>query len=413
MFRLRLKIFLVSLLLSTCLFAQAGVETSVEKGMAIETEGDEVAYKSSISGLSKFVASVIDDTSFLKDIAAYKEKGSSQKVLARRILSSIANIFKDVDHQADKVPNTLSENINDKNGKFIFDCDSTSLIYIYVIERMFKANENPVVLLLGQNYPHALIRWKFDDGTYINWETTAGIESTRKANEVYKDDCLEVAPDSDAFYAVFYGHLGSLKWDLKKFEDAIKAFTKAIELNPHPFFYINRGGIKKELRNFKGAIEDYTKAIELNPQYILAYLKRARVRSELGDLKGAIEDYTKAIELSPNDFDLYDSRGNAKFNSGDLKGAIEDYTKAIKLNPNDVDYNNRGYAKIQLKDYKGAIDDINKAIKLNPHYAFAYYYRGYAKSYSGDHEGAKEDYDISIKLDPELMGYPNYTKVNK
>ncbi|MBA2430911.1 MAG: tetratricopeptide repeat protein, partial [Chthoniobacterales bacterium] len=50
-------------------------------------------------------------------------------------------------------------------------------------------------------------------------------------------------------------------------EEAIAAFTKAIEANPKDArFYNDRGGVYLTIRRFKEAAEDFTKSIELAPK---------------------------------------------------------------------------------------------------------------------------------------------------
>ena len=54
---------------------------------------------------------------------------------------------------------------------------------------------------------------------------------------------------------------------------------------------------------YQEAIEAYTKAIELDPKYAVAYYGRGLIYVVLGDYRQAIRDYDKAIELDPKDAD--------------------------------------------------------------------------------------------------------------
>ena len=63
--------------------------------------------------------------------------------------------------------------------------------------------------------------------------------------------------------------------------------------------YNNRGNAFAKLGWKEEAIKDYTKAIELNPEYALAYNNRGKALEDLGERAEAIKDYTKAIELDP------------------------------------------------------------------------------------------------------------------
>ena len=65
-----------------------------------------------------------------------------------------------------------------------------------------------------------------------------------------------------------------------------------------------------DLGRKEDAIKDYTKAIEINPQYFKAFFNRGilyyqyllgKSLSALGRKEDAIKDYTKAIEINPQD----------------------------------------------------------------------------------------------------------------
>lgn len=53
------------------------------------------------------------------------------------------------------------------------------------------------------------------------------------------------------------------------------------------------------------AIKDFTKAIELNPVFTMAYEGRAKVYADIGDAHSAIRDFEKVIELEPKTKRVY------------------------------------------------------------------------------------------------------------
>src|SRR5215204_1440714 len=65
-------------------------------------------------------------------------------------------------------------------------------------------------------------------------------------------------------------------------------------------FHNNRGVEYADTkRDYDEAIREYTKAIELNPQFAEAYYNRGIAYSDKKEYDAAIQDYTKAIELNP------------------------------------------------------------------------------------------------------------------
>ena len=128
-----------------------------------------------------------------------------------------------------------------------------------------------------------------------------------------------------------------------KYDEAIKAFDKAIEQNPKDAVaYNNRGAAYGQIGNYKQQIEDSNKAIELNPGDAVAYNNRGVAHGELGDYEQEIKDCSKAIEINPNLAVAYYHRGIAYYKLGNRKQAAKDKNKAYALNPK------RSWGKIEV-----------------------------------------------------------------
>jgi tetratricopeptide (TPR) repeat protein len=151
-----------------------------------------------------------------------------------------------------------------------------------------------------------------------------------------------------------------------KNQEAVEAFTRAIELDPkNGKIYYNRGGVYGRLEDYRRAIRDFDRAIELNPQLAEAYTDRGVAYEMLGDHRQAVRDYDKAVELKPKDERAYVNRGIAYAKLGSHRQAIRDYDKAIELNPKDERaYLNRGFAYAKLGDHRQAIEDYKTAARF-------------------------------------------------
>ncbi|OGH08491.1 MAG: hypothetical protein A2152_04140 [Candidatus Levybacteria bacterium RBG_16_35_6] len=92
-----------------------------------------------------------------------------------------------------------------------------------------------------------------------------------------------------------YFFRGNFAYDQGRCDDAIKDYTKAIELDPRiSQIYNNRGYTYMQKREYEKALNDYNKAIEIRPNYPRALLNKGDIYSMyLVDKSKAIETYKK------------------------------------------------------------------------------------------------------------------------
>jgi len=136
-------------------------------------------------------------------------------------------------------------------------------------------------------------------------------------------------------------NLSATEWFEKGYElamsgnnsDAVKAFSKAIKLNPqYVHAYIERGFAYDMLGNHRQAFKDYNKAVEVNPHYAGAYFVRGMAYGGLRNYRRAIEDYNKAIELDPQNSQAYVGRGATyALGLGDIERGTADMKIAARL----------------------------------------------------------------------------------
>jgi tetratricopeptide (TPR) repeat protein len=101
----------------------------------------------------------------------------------------------------------------------------------------------------------------------------------------------------------------------------------------------NLGNTYFGIGDYQEAIKDFDRAIELDPKLAGAYWGRGKTYHELGDYQEAIKDFDRAIELDPKLAGAYWSRGKAYQKLGNQQQANEDFKTAGKLNdqePQDI-----------------------------------------------------------------------------
>lgn len=165
-------------------------------------------------------------------------------------------------------------------------------------------------------------------------------------------------------YTEFY--IGLTSYQKGEYEDAIKHYDQAIDINPQfAEAYNNRGTTKDVLGRHEEAIADYDQAIRINPQYAQAYCNRGTAKLALGQYDEAIADYDQAIRINPRFAQAYYNRGNTKGMLGRYEEAIPDFNEAIRINPQFAEaYCNRGNANREIGEYEKARADLQRAFEL-------------------------------------------------
>ncbi len=198
-------------------------------------------------------------------------------------------------------------------------------------------------------------------------------------------------------------------YDASRFADAIKEYSRAIELkNDVPEFYFYRGFCQYTQNQFNTAEGDFTRSIELNPQSPTAYAFRGLVRALMAQFDAAIADYDTALKIGPQASWIFRQRAIAHAVKGQFGNALSDMDRAIEVSPQDPAalselYFERAKILTDLKRPDDAMTDINKAIELGKTNAQAYGYRCHLFNLKKDYRQALADCNRSIDLDRNLF----------
>ena len=128
--------------------------------------------------------------------------------------------------------------------------------------------------------------------------------------------------------------LGASYKDLNQLDEAIKAFKKAIDLNPFDADSFNNIGVAfQEKGKLEKATEAFNKATSLNPTHVEAFYNLGNSFDYQGKRDDAIKAFKKAISINPYHFKAYNNLGNVLKNQNKLDEAIKSYSKALSIKP--------------------------------------------------------------------------------
>ncbi len=247
----------------------------------------------------------------------------------------------------------------------------------------------------------------------------------------YYTKLTELLPDS----AYAYNLLGNCYYQLKVYASAKENYYKAVEKDSSFYHSIYNLGLTAEnMEMHDEAIKFFTKAIELNKDYEAAYKSLSDVFIAQKNYKEAarqleilaekqptaanymavayiyfdtIHDNIKAKEfallaagIDKNSDAAYSLAGLAEFNEGKEDAALQDFNQALAINTQNADtYNGIGRIKIAQNNYEDALGYFETAIKLDPGFTDAYNNLGHCYFNMNPYKKAEEMFTKSIEAD--------------
>jgi MinD-like ATPase involved in chromosome partitioning or flagellar assembly/Flp pilus assembly protein TadD len=138
----------------------------------------------------------------------------------------------------------------------------------------------------------------------------------------------------------FYELRGFENKEIGDLENALKDYSKALDINPTLVFsLINSGNILFKLNQFEKALVYFDKAILNDSKHEIAYLNKINTLDELGMEEEAFKLANYVIEnINSENSSLLNTRANNYRNKKDFKNAYMDIYKAISINSNEAVY---------------------------------------------------------------------------
>jgi len=206
------------------------------------------------------------------------------------------------------------------------------------------------------------------------------------------------APATD-FYRLF--DIAVQLADKRRFEAAIPAWKKALELNPEdPRGHNNLGVALFESGKMDEAIAEYRKSLELNPNSSQTHNNLGSALAEKGSLDAALPEFQKAVDLNPDNAAAHVNLGNALANvRGRLEDAIQELTKGIEMAPGAANgQNGLGVALARAGRLEDAAVHMEKAVTQMPQSIDYHYNYGRVLAAKGALTAASTQFEQAAKL---------------
>jgi tetratricopeptide (TPR) repeat protein len=200
-------------------------------------------------------------------------------------------------------------------------------------------------------------------------------------------------------------HKGETFLELKRYNDALESYNRAVELKPkYTEAWKGQATTLLELKRYQDALEAYDKAIQLQPSYLEAWNGRGKALDRLQRYEEAIASFDNALKIQPNNLESWNERGNVQIKRQQYSEAITSFDKAVKIQPNNsLAWHKRGIALHNLRRYQEAVESYDKAVEHKPDYSEAWYQRGNALINLQKAKEAVESYDKAVQFQPNFQ----------
>lgn len=238
--------------------------------------------------------------------------------------------------------------------------------------------------------------------------------------------------------------LGNNAYKKKSFEEALKHYNRAIELEPTEIIYqLNVAAVYFEQKEYEKCISQCEKAIDIgrenradfkliakaftrighaykkmeNWKQAKVYYEKSMSEHRTPEIKTLLSDIDKIIKeeerkayIDPVKAEEEKELGNQRYKDGDYPAAIKHYTEAIKRNPDDPKYySNRAACYTKLAAFDLGLKDCEKCIEIDPKFIKGWIRKGKILQGMQQQRKALTAYQKALELDPSnseaLEGY--------
>ena len=208
---------------------------------------------------------------------------------------------------------------------------------------------------------------------------------------------LEVVPDS----ADLHNRLGNALSAQRKFTEAIAQYAEALRLAPASAEAHNNLGtaLAAQGKTAEG-IAQFQEALDLNPDYAEAHYNLATLLLGQRRFDEAKTHFTTVLRLRPQDAAAHNNLGVLLFEQGQDADALREYQQALEIKPDYPDaHRNLAAALVATGKAAEAIVHYEAALHLQPDDATTHRNLGTALEQHGDRVRAAEELQAARDLD--------------
>jgi tetratricopeptide (TPR) repeat protein len=235
--------------------------------------------------------------------------------------------------------------------------------------------------------------------------TNPDIELEEQAKHVNDAD-KALLPSSGNTQAREHFLAGNEALNDKKYQQAIKRYSKALELDPRfADAYENRAVARMYLKEFYPALEDFAELLELRPDSATAYYNLGNAYITQAMFAAAIKSYKRSLELDKDQPGALNNLGNAYAGDNQLSQAQETFEEFIRrYKDNPEGYNNLGIVYEMRQLDSKAEETYRRALAVDAKHPAAYKNLAFLYKRLGRIAEAINHCESYLKLAPQGRG---------
>ncbi len=154
--------------------------------------------------------------------------------------------------------------------------------------------------------------------------------------------------------------------NLQKFEDAERYLKNLISFKKTPELYYTYGNVQKKLKKYQDAIFSFNKAIELNPNFSEAYNNLGTTKKLINEREEAIICFKKSISLKKNNIEALINLATIYRENNNYEDLINIYNQILELDTKNIKtLYNLGTAYVFLGDNSKAKHYFERVFEID------------------------------------------------
>lgn len=236
----------------------------------------------------------------------------------------------------------------------------------------------------------------------------AGLDHFRAGRHLAAQLCCQQALEADAGHADSLHLLGLLSLHARQHAHAIEWITRAIRQDPKPNYIVSLGAALQQLGRYEEALTAFDKVIELTPGDADMWRQRGDILVQLHRHDQALLSYRQTLKLEPDDADALYKSGALLSQFGHYGEAIVHLDRSDELLPNQIrTLQFRARALFGLKRFEESLTAGRRAYQLDPGDADTCNNMGAALRSLGRDEEALNWFDKALDIQPNSTGTLN------